>query len=262
MKPLKRHQALTALSVAKHFKKWRTFLAGALLVVQLPALAESYSLGLLDAQPFGWQDEQGNYQGVTYHNLMALIERVDPGAETSVMMATSYRLSKAMLADQVDVLISAWFQGLEDNAIKLGPIVEISVELWRVLGDQTPDPYSGVLAINKYYSTLPELEGGDHIVGSIENKTAVRMLMAGRVDGIVSSAISLCEHAKLLGLSPADFQRHQVRTIPVYLWLNNNAKITRNKQKWQAAADWLTEETAKLDINSYCAIAPSKGDTE
>lgn len=214
--------------------------------------SEVYSLGLLDVAPFGWKDEQGNIHGVTYQNLLDITHYAAPKANTTVILGNSNRLVHGLIGGHIDVLISVWFQSLEDEAIRFGPIIYVPIEVWRRAEDNSADPFSGRLAVSKYYEDIPELKNKTFTILSNENRSSVRLLKAKRTDGIISDAVSLCQSAKDLEIPISEFRRYRINSIPIYLWLRKTPKITDSLARWDEAARWFLDTMKDQTTEELC----------
>lgn len=214
---------------------------------------ESLVLGLYEGHPFGWEDERGDYQGITLGHMQYLVDKVDPSIATDVFMGNTQRLVFGVLNGKVDLYIGGGDQRFLSGAVSLGHLMDVSVEVWRVKSE-TPaldDPLSGVVALREVFFNLAEARH-HHIQRAPYSEYSLKMLKANRVDAVVANSMELCYYALRMGYSIDDFDRYTFMTIPVAAWTNKASVIMEDIQAWQQAVKDLERELPDNLADDYC----------
>lgn len=216
-------------------------------------MTQTYHLGLYDSKPYGWLDEKGDYQGITLQHTLDVVNYVSPNASITVILGNTKRLTNGLSTGHIDLLISAWDPGLKEHAVKIGPILDVNIELWRSARNIVEDPFTGNLAVHYKYDFLYDRLDNASVVTSVENNSALELIASGRIDGVVSTAVSLCYNARESGLDFDAFDRYPLRSIPVYLWINNQSELAKDLSQWELAVESLKNKIGNSLLASYCS---------
>lgn len=185
--------------------------------------------------PLIWTDKSGKINGLLPQYYKRLLNPDDNQTQPEYISCKRRRCGHLLVNQEVDLLMSAEFESLKLNAIRLGMIRELPIERWQLKSITTKDkkssPHPRVLVSDEYAYLI---EGDNYPTKTFpSSRNFIPMLLAGRADMVVGMRSVLKQLADQLQLSEEDFERELVVKIPVYLWTHQKSSIANDLDYWR-----------------------------
>jgi len=182
--------------------------------------------------------KNGAYRGFAVELVKSIAAEVDPNISVDFILAPKRRLSNELLASNIDFAFLPPSDSLQTHAIQVAPVWVLDVTLWSQR-DQPIRNLKALAGLNigvpENYRSSPLLAGSKSIV-TPSTQNLLQMLIAKRVDGIVTGEILFKHRLKKLGLDVSDFTHIPLEKITWHLWSNKDLPAS-SVDAWAKATD-------------------------
>lgn len=220
------------------------------------ATTQPIRIALIRSLPWAWQDSAGTAHGIMVDAAQAIFAEAMPGSIIKVSCLPVEQVIYELLTGHVDMGFSQADPLLLKNSVPmLIATPPVAVEVWSLRDNAITTPeqlHNARLVVpNMVYNKMPAL-AQSQLVKAPANEQLLPMLVAKRVDGVVSSQAQLQYQLSAHHLQADDFVHYQLTTISANLWIPASSPLQEHWAKLQTAAEHIvTPEFIQERVEYY-----------
>jgi len=183
--------------------------------------------------------KDGRYQGLGVEISRQIARSVNPDITVKFLIAPHKRLTNELLSNHIDFTFLPANDALLTQAIQVAQVAELNISLWSLQSKPITslEQLAGLLlAVPANYRNSPVFSRS-HLIAQPDTQNLLKMLQAGRADGILTSGITFRYQAEQLGLDPNDFYQLPLKKVAWYLWTQKQSPASRAIDRWAQATD-------------------------
>jgi len=183
--------------------------------------------------------KDGRYQGLGVEMSRQIARSVDPDITVKFLIAPHKRLTNELLSNHIDFTYLPANEALLNQAIQITQVAELNISLWSLQSKPITslEQLGGLLlAVPANYRNSPVFSRSQ-LIPQPDTQNLLKMLQAGRADGILASGITFRYQTERLGLDPDDFYQLPLKKVAWYLWTHKESPASQAIDRWAQATD-------------------------